>query len=401
MWSFKSCSAVNADGALLASNDRTSELLTTTRLVAFQIVKRYLNPQPKDLFVMNDPENGGYSFSKLIFVAAIDANLFLIWNEPNPLIDFKIPPTPLYEKDKKNEFVWKALVDSNENAAELKEFFENEKSKIDVIAGQTSLVKNLVQPKNQALWLKATQEVFEHQFSNKALGSFDCQHKTAANQLIKLKFTAEERQNVKSISLDFTNSSPATNYHTASHVIESGLVQKLIQFYQIENYLSQSVLDKIKIILPPKSIASKAHPTGAFNHEIQSICMQLCNHNLTQLNSQIRKSSAAFEIDSELNLELKSKGRNYKLKFHQKNVRLPNFEQLIQEKLISVKKMQKTDQCFNLSFEVLQSQIEQLKVTTKLGCAKQGEVVKINDENFILNECALKPGDTVTLKWAF
>ncbi|MBC7421349.1 MAG: hypothetical protein H7328_11525 [Bdellovibrio sp.] len=178
-------------------------------------------------------------------------------------------------------------------------------------------------------------------------------------------------------------------------------MQKLIQFYQIESYLSQSVLDKIKIILPPKSIASKAHPVGAFNHKIQSICMQLCQDNLTQLNSQIRKSSATFEIDSELNLELKSKNRNYRLKFHQKNVSLLNFEQLIQEKIISVKKMQKTEQFFHLSFKVLQPKIEQLKVTTKLGCMKQGEVVKINGETFLANECAIKAGETVTLKWAF
>ncbi|MBC7467630.1 MAG: hypothetical protein H7256_16685, partial [Bdellovibrio sp.] len=108
---FTSCSLVNADGALLASNDLSREILTTTRLVAFQIVKKYLNPKPHDLFVMNDPENGGYSLSKLIFVAAIDSNLFLIWDETNNLLDFKIPPTPLYEKNVKNSFVWKALVE--------------------------------------------------------------------------------------------------------------------------------------------------------------------------------------------------------------------------------------------------------------------------------------------------
>ncbi|MBC7421348.1 MAG: hypothetical protein H7328_11520 [Bdellovibrio sp.] len=101
MWSFKSCSTVNSDGTLLSSNDRTSELLTTTRLVAFQIVKKYLNPQPKDLFFMNDPKNGGYSFLKLIFVAAIDANLFLIWDEPNPLIDFKFRRLHFMKKIKK------------------------------------------------------------------------------------------------------------------------------------------------------------------------------------------------------------------------------------------------------------------------------------------------------------
>ncbi|MBC7420184.1 MAG: hypothetical protein H7328_05600 [Bdellovibrio sp.] len=398
---FPSCSVVNADGALLASNDQRTEILTTTRLVAFQIIKKYLNPKPHDLFVMNDPENGGYSLSKLIFVAAIDPNLYLIWDDNCSLIDFKIPPTPLFEKSKKNEFVWKALIESNENSKELAAFFENEKAKIDVLASQSLLVKNLSQLKLQTLWLKATQEVFEHQFSNKAMGSFDCQYKTPTNQLIKLKFTSEERQNIKLISLDFTNSSLATTFHTASHVIESGLVQKLIQFYQVEKYLTQSILDKIKIILPPKSIASKAHPTGQFNHEIQSACSQLCQHNLTQLNSQIRKSTASFEIDSELWLELKAKNQTFKMNFHQKNIALPCLEKLIENKSIEVKKMQKNELGFQLSFQVLQPHFDVLKVTTKLGCAKQDDLLKINDVVFLGGDHPIKTGDTISIKWTF
>ncbi len=401
MRAFPSCSLVNADGALLASNDQRTEILTTTRLVVFQIIKKYLNPQPKDLFVMNDPENGGYSLSKLIFVAAVDPNLFVIWDESCHLIDFKIPPTPLYEKDRKNEFVWKALVDSNENAYELTEFFENEKSKIDILIGQPALIKSLAQAKLQAVWLKATQEVFEHQFSSKAMGSFDCQYQTPTNQLIKLKFTSEERQNVRLISLDFTNSSLATTYHAASHVIESGLVQRLIKFYQIEKYLSQSILDKIKIILPPKSIASKAHFIGRYNHELQSACSQLCQHNLTQLNSQIRKGAAAFEIESELWIELKAKNQNFKMNFHQKTMLLPCIEPLIQEKAIEVKKMQKTDHGFNLSFQILQPRFDVLKVTTKLGCAKNEDFLKLNGQLISSGDHPVKVGDTVTVKWLF
>ena len=398
---FPSCSVVNAEGSLLVSSDQRREILTTTRLVAFQIIKKYLNPKPHDLFVMNDPENGGYSLSKLIFVAAIDPNLFLIWDENCPLIDFKIPPTPLYEKNSKNSFVWKALVESNENAAGLTKFFEHEKAKVDLASSRTALVKNLAAPKNQAQWLKATQEIFEQQFANKAHGSFECQYKTPLNQLLKLKFTAEERQNVKLISLDFTSSSLATAYHAASHVIESGLVQKLIQFYQVEKYLTQSILDKIKIILPPKSIASRAHPAGVFNHEIQSICSQLCQFNLNQLNSQLRKSTSTFEIESELGLELNSNDHQVKLLFSGKNILLTGFEQLIQNKEIEITKMQKNDQSFELAFVVLKPEIKKLKRTTLLGCTQLGDFIKVNNVGLAGTDSAIMPGDSVSIKWLF
>lgn len=401
MQTFQSCSIVNAEGALLASNDQRTEILTTTRLVVFQIVKKYLNPQPKDLFVMNDPENGGYGLSKLIFVTAIDPNLFIIWDEDCYLIDFKIPPTPLYDKAKRNEFVWKALVDSHENAAQLTFFFEAQKNRIEVLAEQSSLIKSLAQSKQQALWLKATQEIFENQFSSKAMGSFECQYKTPTEQFIKLKFTSEERQNIKLISLDFTNSSLATTYHAASHVIESGLVQKLIQYYQVEKYLTQSILDKIKIILPPKSIASKAHGTGRYNHELQTACSQLCQHNLTQLNSQIRKGAAPFEIDSELWIELQAKSQNFKMNFHQKHISLPCIEGLVREKAIEVTKMQKTEHGFHVRFQILEPRFDVLKITTKLGCLKNTDNVKVNEHVIASGDHPLKVGDTVSVKWLF
>ena len=305
------------------------------------------------------------------------------------------------KKNKKNEFVWKALVDNNENSAEMTAFFENEKNKINVLMTQTDLIRTVAQSKYQSLWLKATQEIFDHQFSNKALGSYECQHKTSTNQIIKLKFSAEERQNVKQILLDFSNSSLATTYHAASHVIESGLIQKLIQFYEVDSYLTQSILDKIKIILPPKSIASKAHATGQFNHELQSVSGQLCQHNLTQLNSQIRKSQAIFEIESELRIELKAKNQVFQMNFQQKNMSLPCLESFIQDQVIEIKKMQRTDHQFNLSFKVLKSDLNILRITTQLGLNKNSHYFKINDVDVLAADHPIKVGDAVTMKWTF
>lgn len=392
-----SCSLVNADGVLISSNDSENELLTTTRLVSYQIIKKYLNPKMNDLFIMNDPENGGFNLSRLIYVAGIESNLYLIWDQECPFINFKIPPTPLYENNCKNEFVWKALVEDNTHSSELKIKFEAEKLKIDRIKMQKKIIQNLSLQKNQNLWLKSTQEIFDSQFSNKALGTTESIYKTKTGQILKLKFSAEEKQNIKSITFDFTNTTMATDYHTASHVVESGIISKVIQFYQIENYFSQAVLDKIKIILPPKSIVSKAHATGFNNYEIQSICNQMCLHNLTQLNTQTRKISNAFELNNELSLNLILAHKYYPMHFDSKGFNLFSFEELISNKQIEILKMQKKERQYLLTFKFLDPQF--LKIVVRSYLANKTFSLKLNNLDLQLGEYKIEPEDIFQLEW--
>jgi hypothetical protein len=394
-----SFSLVNSDGQLLFSKDLKTDYLTTTRLVAFQIVKKYLQPKPLDLFILNDPENGGFSLTKIIFVTALHGNLYLIWNEENPLVNFKIPPTPLYEKNVKNEFIWKAMIETNENAVFFKSFFENEKARLDDVISNKNYIEQLSLPKNQNVWLKATQEIFDLQLANKAYGSFECSAKVQNNQMIKLKLTSEEKQNIKMITLDFTSTGPALTYSSASHVVESGLIQKIIQFYQIEKFFSQSILDKIKVILPPKSIVSKSHPTGEWNLEIQSICSQLCAYNLLQLNTQTRKNLLNFELLPELKVAIICQKKSHFLSFEQKNLRLEDFEKLIYSKFVQVRKIQRTEHAIHLEFDLISNEIEQLIVKSKLFSEGADYSFRINEKPLEERTYQLKPQDRFEIKW--
>ncbi len=393
-------SLVNKEGQLLYSKDQGKKFLTTSRLVAYQIIQKYLQPKIKDLFVLNDPENGGFHFSQLIFVAALHENLFLIWNQENNLIDFKIPAIPLYEKGVKNDFVWKALIESHTHSAVLSDFFANEFLRLSRLHLQKKQVEILSLPRYQTTWLKATQEIFEMQLANKAYGSFETSYKHTGNEFIKLKLSAEEKQNIKMITLDFNSTSSATaDFHAASHVVESGLIQNIIQFYQIENYCSQSVLDKIKIILPPKSVVSKAHPKGEWNSEIQSICSQLCEHNLLQLNSQKRKTISNFSLGDELQFELKSSQKNYVFQFSQENIDLTDFEQLIQTQQVDILQIQRLDQHILLHFKLKPKFKLQLKISSRTQSQSEDFYFKINKAAFQEREIELKAQEEIEIKW--
>lgn len=394
-----SFSLVNNEGQLLFSKDAKTECLTTTRLVAFQIVKKYLKPKPFDLIILNDPENGGFSFTKIIFVACLHENLNLIWSQDLSFVDFKIPPTPLFEGNQKNSFVWSALVDNHPESASLRPFFENEKAKLDALFFQKQHIQNLALPKNQQTWLKASQEIFEIQFSNKALGSAECSYRVNPTQIIKLKLIVEEKQNIKLMTLDFTNTSLATDYSTSSHVVESGLIQKIIQFYQIENFFSQAVLDKIKIILPPKSIVSKANPRGEWNHEIQSICSQLGLHNLTQLNSQARKNTSSFEISSELKLDLIQGVSRYPMNFEGKSILLDGFESLLAQQKIQLLECHRGENSVHLKFEITPSAQPVLQIKSKLFTEGKDFCLKVNDQIQSGRRISLKPQDQVQIHW--
>ena len=396
---FSSCSLVNSDGALIFSKDQNPAWLTTTRLVAFQIVKKYLKPQPRDLFILNDPENGGFQYSKLLFIAALSNNLFLIWDEEFHFIDFKIPPTPLYDQGVKNEFVWKALIQSNEHASAVEFFILQQKAKIDCITSLKKNVDELSSRDNQAKWLKSTQEIFHIQFNNKALGNFETQAKLKNGQFIKLKFSAEERQNIKLFTLDFTNTNLATDFYAASHVVESAIVKKIVEFYDFGDFFTQSILDKIKVILPPRSIVSKPNPSGENNLEIQAVCSQLCEHNLLQMNTHSRKSHAQFDFVNFLNFHIRSGDVFVSGQIHPQAVVFNGFEDLITRHLIEIQKMRKGENQNQIKFKVLAENDFKVKINNRYITDEQGIRFKINSVVKDAGQFALSGGDLVEIEW--
>lgn len=396
---FKSCSLVNAEGQLLYSKDLNNSLLTTTRLVAFQIVKKYLRPQTQDLFILNDPENGGFHYSKLVFISALTPHLFLIWDEDFQSLNFKIPPTPLFDKGQKNEFVWKALISASPNAEDLESFILFQKYKIDQILKLTELTDNLSTPKTQQFWLKASQEVFEIQFNNKAQGSIESQHKLPTNQNIKLKFTAEEKQNIKLFTLDLTNTHLATDIYAASHIIESGLIKKIIDFYEIGDFFTQSILDKIKIILPPRSIVSKAHPLGLHNFSLQTISVQLCDYLLTSLNNPSRKTHTPFVFNNFLNFSLKFNDIYFNSYLGKTNYCINGIEQLSNMKKISLHKIRKLEDQGQIIFKVIGDEPLTLQIQNTYETDISNFSIKLNSENKYFGTHVINKNDLLEIAW--
>ena len=125
---FKNASIVNNKGELLFSKDTDPFKTTTSRLVLFQIAKKYLSPDVGDVIISNDPENGGTSLSRIYFISCLSTHLFLIWDSEFYPIDFKIPLTPFVEKGKITPFIRMALIEAQPNKEQYAQFFEKEVS---------------------------------------------------------------------------------------------------------------------------------------------------------------------------------------------------------------------------------------------------------------------------------
>lgn len=398
-----SCSVVNADGHLLYSNDREQALLTTTRLVAFQIVKKYLRPQALDLFILNDPENGGFQYQRPLFIAVLSDNLFLIWDTSLPLIDFKIPPTPLFDKGVRNEFVWKAMVEPHPQAQEFATALLLQKAHLDRILSQKTLVSDLSNPKNQQQWFKISQEAFGELFSNKAYSSFEASHRLNASQVFKLKISAEEKQNLKQINLDMSNTSLAQDIFSASHVIESAMIKRIVDFYEMGDFFTQMVLDKIKTTLPPRSIVSKSHPLGLYNYDLQSIAHQICDYCLTQMNSPLRKGHTQFEYKNFLLFRIQHDHSDRLTYLSAQRFDLKSFEDLTQSHKIRMQVMKRNDQSGRLDFEIIQPEGLGIQFMN-LAPSESGAIqLKVNDHphRAIHGQLLLKQGDRVHLEWSF
>lgn len=396
---YASCSLINADGALLYSKDNSVDKLTTTRLVSFQIVKKYLNPQPSDIFVLNDPENGGYQQTKLIFISCITQNLYLIWDEDYASIDYKIPPTPLYDQGKKNEFVWQALVAANKHPEDFDNFLEYQKHRFDKAKDCNQLTDSLTSPKNQQQWLKASQRVFDILFSNKAHGSYEAQHRLNSGASIKLKFSAEEKQNLKTLIIDFTNTQICSKIHAASHVIESALVKKIIDFYGFNEFFTQSILDKIRVLLPPKSIVSKSHPTGSSNYELQAVCSQMCEYNLLNLNSHQRKNAAPFVLSPFLGFDIYSDSHQSRNFLTSGLTCFQSFEELADKQLIQLESIKKSDQLNYLAFQVRDSNGITIRINNHYVYDKSTYAVMVNKSELNKGSATLAQNDRVEVIW--
>lgn len=396
---FDSCSLVNADGALIFSKDNRVELLTTSRLVVFQIIKKYLNPNPLDIFIINDPENGGYKYSRPIFLTCLAKNLFLVWDEINDDIDFKIPPTPIFDQGKKNEFVWSALLSQGPTALKLEQFFVAQKNRIDALLSMKNLLDLIANMKNQSLWLNATAEIFSQQFNNKAHGTVESFFQLPNSQTIKMKFSAEEKQNIKLITFDFTNTHLADKNHCSSHVTESSVIKKIIEAYQIEDFFTQSVLDKIKMVMPPRSIVSKPNSTGESNQEIQEICSQLSEHNIKILNSNHRKTKPQFEFNSFLSFDLKGQdgfSRNYlskQLSYFQ------DFEKFIDNRSLKLTNFKRTEEQSHIIFMVNSDSEINLIVNNNYGSKNPNKFIQLNGQNLSKGQYELKSNDQIEIKW--
>jgi len=299
---FENTSLVNLSGDLLFSKDTAHEPTTTSRLVVYQIVKRYLNLNPGDIFITNDPENGGYTFQKIFFISCLTPNLFLIWNENFNLVNFKIPLSPLLESHKKNSMLWSALIDNQTDSEKFNLFFNSQINHYNSCFNATPFLDFLSEPDFQQIWFTTCKSEYDRQYDLRATGQTDLSLKYF-NKLIKSNLIIDERQNQKSITLDFSHTQLAEEQSAASHVIESTLIQEIVKFYNLGVFLSQPILNQIKLIMPPKSLISKAHSKGQYNFEFQSLFKQIIEHLFKKLNNS-KKLDPKFILKSEAQINL-------------------------------------------------------------------------------------------------
>lgn len=327
---FESSSLINDDGKLIASCDENILQSSTSRLVVCQIIRKYLNPQIGDLFIVNDPENGGLNYQNIFFVSRLTDKLYLVFVQETNHINFKIPPTPLYEKSARNKTIWPFLVEQNPQAQALANFFDSKWLQVSQLQAFKSFFQMIAMPKNLQVYFKNIERIFDRQFSNRALGQNEITYKLNGNDTIKLKLAIDEKQNQRTIYADFSQSSSAQKISVASHIVESCLVKALADHYGMTEILSQPLLDRIRLTLPPQSIVSKANSLGSYNLLIQKIVSEQAGFLLSTLAGQLKGKATVFKLSPESRMILKIADKNYSIHASSKKFVFSQLDYLIQ-----------------------------------------------------------------------
>lgn len=285
---FLNASLVNIKGELLFSKDSATFKTTTSRLVLFQICKKYFTLQPGDIYICNDPQSGGTALHRLYFIGCLNPNLFVIWDNEFLNLNIKIPPTPIVEKKLINQMILSALISALPGQTYFESFLKAEFHHFTSLFKLQSYIDLISSEKYQKNWFKTCEDIFKLHFELKALGQTEFSH-TYKDIQFRFNLDITEKQEQKQIKIDFSGLKKSvginTDFSAASHVVESGLMIEISKFYNIEKYLSQSVLDHIKLLLPPKSTLSTTHSTGDYNFEIQKMTRQFIRHALTLINT--------------------------------------------------------------------------------------------------------------------
>lgn len=395
---FKNASIVNNKGELLFSKDSDPFKTTTSRLVLFQIAKKYLSPNVGDVIISNDPENGGTSLSRIYFISCLSSNLFLIWDAEFFPIDFKIPLTPFVEKGKISQFVWTALIETQTHKEQYASFFEKQISQFDTVNKFAHFIKEASKEEFQKQWFLVCKTIFINHFEAKAFGQSELSYKYKSDHLLKLKTEVDEKQNQRFFKVDFSGTSQIQSGQAqiscASHVIESGLIIEFSKFYSLEKYLSQPILDHVKLILPPKSVVSNAHKVGEYNFELQKMARQMMKYNLTQINSPSKKVEKKFSLYSTHLLQMTSNKESNL--FFLSNSRI-EFENLIS---FDQKVLQNTDGEYRACLVYNSDEPVTVRVSGISSDEDQSKRwLKINNEYVKHGTFLLKKGDEFHFNW--
>ncbi len=312
---YDNASILNAQGELLYSKDTELETTLTSRLVVFQNVKKYLKLMAQDVFMTNDPENGGYTFQKVFFIGCLHPNLFIVWVQSADMIQFKIPLSPLLDQGVKNTMVWDSLVEKNPLKNKLTDFFDTQISRFKTNMSSAKVLTTLSDSSFQSQWLDLCKKQFEKSFEVKALG----QHQvitTYHEKIIKMSIAIEEKQHLKTISFDFSQTQLADNISAASHILESAIIYEVMHFYGLSKYLAQPVLNQVRLSLPPKSVISKANPTGEYNFSLQALIRQQTQFILQFLNAHKKNDVSKMQIKPEVYIQIEKNNELHSICLH-------------------------------------------------------------------------------------
>lgn len=293
----QNASVIHGSGDLIYSQDPSPLKTTTSRLVVFQNIKKYLQLGVNSAAICNDPLNGGTDFERLFVVARVHENLYVVWDELCPFLTFKIPPMPWIDNGLENTAILSAMLSASDFSEKLSQFISSQKIEFQKLVLAQDLNAIFASAPFKTRWFKICHEMFHDKIRLKAEGESQrlIQYKGTN---IKMRVTISEDQGALPLSIDFSGTALAQKLSSATHVVESGLLIELIKFYSLEGFLCQPILNSIKLILPPQSAVAKPTQDGLHNFELQKLCRQLIRQCLIEINSTARKEQKKYSMYS-------------------------------------------------------------------------------------------------------
>ncbi len=300
---------INGEGEALYIRTDNS-LHNATLLTATQTVMAYLPLQVGDIGLLNDPYSGGSTLNELTFVVKITEagpqSLWLTWRRQfSEAVIFaksveeeglRIPPTPIYQNKKPNQFILDAMAGHPLCPSGFSPWVtgicRELEAKVALFNKVLRKQKISLTKADQKDYLQSTRDLVRHKISEAASGETRVEVFLDNKEMIRLQMDIHEGL----VKMDFAGTSASKTHLLTESAAYGVCLGALAQFYGFTETMNSSTFSILEVTKPSHCLLNAKYPAplSAGSMAVKAALQTAISLALAHIHTKKQKAMSAY-----------------------------------------------------------------------------------------------------------